>query len=227
MAWVTRWNALLEEKSSDLATSARTISKTFSFSEFAVSGIFTHPVEPTRKRVQEIWRRQVAALSCDAVDVSSRSELGIGSAKEANEVDTESDGGKGKSNDSEDSDDDDDEFAAMMEMEMTSTGEANRLVATQLGDSSMRTIGGGLDTQELSKEARELAALQRQREEERAMQDGLEQKVKANRPDKTKKYQKVIRRKVIKVSTMIYYFLTFSFTSLRASSLLVLSIRLI
>lgn len=46
MAWATRWNALLEEKSSDSATSARIISKTFSFSEFTVSGILTHPVNP-------------------------------------------------------------------------------------------------------------------------------------------------------------------------------------
>lgn len=82
---------------------------------------------------------------------------------------------------------------------MTSTGEANRLVAAQMGDASLR-ISGGVDA-ELSKEARELAALQRQREEERAMQSGLEQGVQGNPSErKPKKGHKVIRRKIIKVS---------------------------
>jgi hypothetical protein len=152
--------------------------------------------------VQEIWRRQIAALSSsDAVSDVSRSDLGLGSAKESSEVDADSDTGKENAAESDDSEDEDDEFAAMMEMEMTSTGEANRLVAAQLGDTSMRSLGGGINAQELSKEARELATLQRQREEERAMQSGLEPKAKGDFSDKkTKKNQKVIRRKVIKVS---------------------------
>jgi hypothetical protein len=160
--------------------------------------------ENYKKRVQEIWRRQVAALTSDAAvnDVSARSDLALGSGKDVNEVDTESDAAKGKV-ESDDSDDDDDEFAAMMEMEMTNTGEANRLVAAQLGECSMRKLGGSLETQELSKEARELAALQKQREEERAMQDGLEQKVNSDRSDKPKKYHKVIRRKIIKVRALL------------------------
>lgn len=99
-----------------------------------------------------------------------------------------------------------DEFAAMMEMEMTSTGEANRLVAAQMGDASLR-INGGVDA-ELSKEARELAALQRQREEERAMQSGLERGADNPSERKPKKGQKVIRRKVIKVSRVFFCFLS-------------------
>ena len=85
---------------------------------------------------------------------------------------------------------------------MTSTSEANKLVAAQLGESSMRRMGGSLDTQELSKEARELAALQRQREEERAMQSGLDRNHPVTSDRKSKKYQKVIRRKVVKVSNL-------------------------
>lgn len=154
-----------------------------------------------KQRVQEIWRRQIAALSSDAVnEASARSDIVLGSTNETGETDMESDTGKEKSVESDDSDDEDvDDFAAEMEMEMTSTGEANRLVAEQLGHSSMRKIGGTLDAQELGKEARELAALQRQREEERQMRDGLDQRLKLDRSDKSKKYHKVIRRKVIRV----------------------------
>jgi len=79
-----------------------------------------------------------------------------------------------------------------MEMEMANTGEANKLVSG-LG-------GGGLNNQELSREAREFAALQRQREEERAMQEGLDHKSSAlGTGDGQKKKLKVIRRKITKV----------------------------
>jgi hypothetical protein len=153
--------------------------------------------ENYKKRVQEIWRRQIAALSsADAVnDISSRSDMDL----EANEkeADKESDVGKRKPDESDGDDDEEDEFAAMMEMEMTSTGDANRLISSQLGDSS--ALRRGIDA-ELSKEARELAALQRQREEERAMQIGLEQKVTGDpSASKMKKNHKVIRRKITKV----------------------------
>ena len=131
----------------------------------------------------------------------------MGSAKDSSEVEGGSDADGEKRDDSDDSDDDDDDFAAMMEMEMTSTGEANRLVAAQLrgnddGDAPMRSIGRTLDTEELSKEARELAALQRQREEERAMQEGLDQRSALRLTEKPKKkFQRCIRRKVTKVSS--------------------------
>lgn len=160
--------------------------------------------ENYKKRVQEIWRRQIAALSSsDAVNDVSRADIDMGSTKEAKEADTERDTAKKAKVDESDDDDDDeeDEFAAMMEMEMAGTTDANRLVASHLGESSMR--GGGIDA-ELSKEARELAALQRQREEERAMQNGLEQKVKSDHSDKkSKKPHKVVRRKITKVSESI------------------------
>lgn len=160
--------------------------------------------EMYKERIQEIWRRQIAALSVDAGNEVARSDSVIGSAKDSGEVDGGSDGGGDKGDDSDDSDDDDDDFAAMMEMEMTSTGEANRLVAAQLrgdddGDEHMRAIGRSLDTQELSKDARELAALQRQREEERAMQEGLDIKKGSAMGLLPKKRGKCIRRRVTKV----------------------------
>ena len=163
-----------------------------------------------KERIQEIWRRQIVALTADAGnnDLAARSDLAIGSvsAKDANEVNGGgSDSGKEKEDGSNDSDSsEDDDFAAMMEMEMSNTGEANRLMTAQLqgdGDTPMRAIGA-LDSQELSKDAREFAALQRQRKEELAMT--RDQKSGAARMDQKgsgpKKKFKVIRRKITKVS---------------------------
>jgi len=154
-----------------------------------------------KERVQEIWRRQIAALSADPGNEVVRSESAIGAVKDSNEVEGANKSGADKDIASDDSDDEDDDFAAMLEMDMTSLGDANRLLAAQLnesGDGSMRTIGRSLDTQELSKDAREFAALQRQREEERAMQDGLDKKSTLG-PDNTKRKKfKCIRRKITK-----------------------------
>ena len=149
-----------------------------------------------KERTQEIWRRQIAALTTDASnELAARSDQVIGSTKDASEVDGGSDAEKEKGDGSNDSDSsDDDDFFAEMEMEMTNTGEANRLVSGLEGSD-----GGAFGSQELSKDAREFAALQRQREEERAMQEGLDGKSSTlGMGDKPKKRFKVIRRKVTK-----------------------------
>ena len=146
-----------------------------------------------KERIQEISRRQIAALSSDAgsADLAARSDLAVGPTKDKNEVDG-SETGKDKDDDSNKSDSsDDDDFFAEMEMEMTNTGEANRLVSGLGG-------GGALDSQALSKDAREYAALQRAREEERAMQEGLSKGTGFGMGDKPKKRAKVIRRKITK-----------------------------
>lgn len=146
-----------------------------------------------KQRIQEIWRRQIAALSSvDAGnELAERSDSAIGSSKkDASGADT-SDEGKEKvdnTSDSSDDDEDDDDFGAMLEMDMLNAGEANRLMKEH----------GDHGTQGLSKDARELAALQRQREEERAMQEGLDQKSSGG-IDIPKKKFKVIRRKITKV----------------------------
>eukprot|EP00581_Thalassiosira_minuscula_P003003 CAMPEP_0183742818 /NCGR_PEP_ID=MMETSP0737-20130205/64894_1 /TAXON_ID=385413 /ORGANISM="Thalassiosira miniscula, Strain CCMP1093" /LENGTH=2014 /DNA_ID=CAMNT_0025978411 /DNA_START=21 /DNA_END=6066 /DNA_ORIENTATION=+ len=160
-----------------------------------------------KERIQEIWRRQITALTADAGnnDLAARPDLAIGSgtAKDNNDVSGEgSDAGKDKDDDANDSDSsEDDDFADMMEMEMLNTGEANRLMTAQLqendGDTPMRSIGA-LDTQELSKDAREFAALQRQREEERAMQEGDHKGSALGMGDRPKKKFKVVRRKITK-----------------------------
>lgn len=148
-----------------------------------------------KQRIQLIWRRQVAALSSDAGnELLARSDMAIESVNDTIDVDRGSDAveEKADANDSDSSSDDD--FLTEIEMEMTNTGEANRLV------SGLRDKGtGALDTQELSKDARDFAALQRQREEERAMQAGLDQKSASIVRDKQKKKYKVIRRKITKV----------------------------
>lgn len=92
-------------------------------------------------------------------------------------------------------------FAATSYQQMSNTGEANRLMTEQLRNSGEERVMGSLDTQELSKDARELAALQRQRLEERAIQEGMEQKgTHEHGGDKPKKRMKVVRRKITKVS---------------------------
>jgi len=150
------------------------------------------------QRIQEIWRRQVAALTADAGnEVAARSDLVVGSTKDATDVDGFSDADEEKgdgSNDDSDSSDDDD-FFAEMEMEMTNTGETNRLVSGLRGKD-----GSTLDSQELSKDAREFAALQRQREEERVIQEGLDKKSSTIGIEKPKSAFKVIRRKITKAS---------------------------
>lgn len=149
-----------------------------------------------KQRVQEIWRRQVAALSADAGnEVISRSDMALESVDEATDADGGSDVAEEKA-DSHDSDSsDDDDFLTEIEMEMTNTGEANRLMSGLRGKGS-NTIG----TQDLNKDARDFAALQRQREEERAMQAGLDQKSASVGQDIQKKSKyKVIRRKITKV----------------------------
>jgi len=147
-----------------------------------------------KERIQEISRRQVVALSAEAgsSELAMQAEMDAENAKDTNDADVGSDVGKDKDDDKSDSSDDDD-FFAEMEMEMTNTNEANRLV------SGLRADGGGkgLDAQALSKDAREFAALQRQREEERAMQNDLDHKL-GGTGHMPKKKSKVIRRKITK-----------------------------
>lgn len=149
------------------------------------------------QRIQEIWRRQVAALTADVgQEVAARSDLILGSTEEM-DVDGVSDADaekiSGSNNDSDSSDDDD--FFAEMEMEMATTGETNRLV------SGLRDNGGGaLDSQEMNKDARDFAALQRLREEERNISEGVDKKSSAHGVERPK--FKVVRRKIMRASTM-------------------------
>lgn len=163
--------------------------------------------ENYKQRIQEIWRRQLAALGGDSISsdqaVVATKDTNYSDAKEADQEKHEA------SSDEEDAD-----FAAMMEMEMENTGNANRMVAdhfrSDVGVLGIRSIGQSLDTEGLSQEARELAAFQRQREEERAIQEGLGQVAPGGDPKAKKKY-KCIRRKVTKTNPDGTQVVTFEF----------------
>ena len=78
-----------------------------------------------KERIQEIWRRQITALTADAGnnDIATRSDMALGgtdTAKGATDVDGRNgDADKDKDEEANDSDSsDDDDFALMMEMEV-------------------------------------------------------------------------------------------------------------
>mmetsp|Transcript_2519 Transcript_2519/g.3637 ORF Transcript_2519/g.3637 Transcript_2519/m.3637 type:complete len:594 (+) Transcript_2519:174-1955(+) len=172
-----------------------------------------------RERINEIWRRQRAALSTDAgsFDMARGVSLssGVPSAGDDRVADADAALQKQLDKDMDDSDsdsDDDDDFAATFEEDLMDQKTTNELLAAQVrgsGEGDNDFGPGGLrrprreDTLELSKDARDFAALQRQREEERAAQEGLQSgsNVKqnsgyANTPYKSGR--KCIRRRVTK-----------------------------
>ncbi|KAL7553169.1 hypothetical protein ACHAWF_016414, partial [Thalassiosira exigua] len=161
-----------------------------------------------KERIQEIWWRQVAALSAPAADAGAdpaakpEAEATAASGEASSDVagnDAEKDKDDGSDGDGSGSSDEDDDFLAEMEMDMTNTGEANRLLRE--GDHNRGGAGGlgALDAQGMSRDARELAALQRQREEERAMiLDHMGGGPAPLGGDKPKKKFKVVRRKITK-----------------------------
>ena len=140
-----------------------------------------------RDRIQVIWRRQRAALSTEEGDKAGNDseapiadgepKTGIepkkGEAKKAID-DKKSD----LDSDDDDDDDDVDDLAAALEEEMMDRSEANQLVAQHArGGKEEGALGQLRDAtrdQEMNKDAAELAALKRQREEERAAQVGFQ-----------------------------------------------------
>lgn len=130
-----------------------------------------------RDRIQVIWRRQLALLatggrgqSADGGAAAAETEIEEAAPKPAAKKDANDDS-------DDDSDEDDDDLAAALEDEMMDRTEANQLVAEHARGNE---FAGGLgqlraatQDQDLTKDARELAALKRQREEERAAQEGM------------------------------------------------------
>jgi hypothetical protein len=137
-----------------------------------------------RDRIQVIWKRQLAALSIDTTGGGAAGiDAGNGGAEAGDGTAAGNDQQKKKDDaDKEDSDSEseDDDFAAAMEEEMMDRPETNMLVAAQAregggagGDGSLGQLRNAAQDQDLSKDARELAALMRQREEERLAREGL------------------------------------------------------
>jgi transcription initiation factor TFIID subunit 1 len=129
-----------------------------------------------RDRIQVIWKRQIAALSADLVSGVAIGSEG-GALSEADDLVSAKSGDAKKDNRANgDSDSDDDEdFAAAMEEEMMDRADANQLVAAQTGEGTgvSGELRSAIQDQDLTKDARELAALKRRKAEERAAREGL------------------------------------------------------
>eukprot|EP00984_Skeletonema_dohrnii_P007329 scaffold2651_cov137-Skeletonema_dohrnii-CCMP3373.AAC.1 len=155
--------------------------------------------ENYKQRIQEIWRRQLAALGSDTLPSDQAAKvtknLNNADAKEAEKETADAS-----------SDEEDAEFEAMLENDMDNTGTANRLVAEVGGASGMRSMG----QEALNQDARELADLQRQLQEERLINEGLGQ-ADSGGDSKAKKKFKVIRRKITKTNPDGTQVVTFEF----------------
>jgi hypothetical protein len=132
-----------------------------------------------RDRVQVIWRRQLAVLSMGDRGAAVDSGISSGGNEAEDPVNTQPTEPKTKDNDDSDDDsDDDDDLAAAFEDEMMDRTQANQLVAAHTRANEAENAPGQLravaQDQDVTKDARELAALKRQREEERQAKEGLQ-----------------------------------------------------
>jgi hypothetical protein len=158
------------------------------------------------ERIKVIWKRQLAALSVtgdrlldnagndgDGVD-NDVAGAGTDMLGKSNEAD----------NDDSEEDTDEDEFVTALEDEMGDRAEANQLVVAHTrggeGEGGLGQIWQATQDQDLTKDARELAALKRQREEERVAKEGLKAKpaVDLATPGIFTSDRKVIRRRITK-----------------------------
>jgi transcription initiation factor TFIID subunit 1 len=162
-----------------------------------------------RERIQEIWERQRKALAdTKGLQDSSRggglmSKFSEGSGDEEKAPDVQNEDEKEES-----SDDEEDDFFEEFENTFKDAEQTNALVKDQLiGDSSEGDMKRGAIYNtagtELNKEARELASLVRQRQEERDNQFGIDAASKLSgsqnsRLQQSTKGRKVVRRKVTK-----------------------------
>lgn len=114
-----------------------------------------------RKKIQTIWKRQIASLSADATDKGGADGDGADPGAE-NEARAAAQAQKSNEADSdEDSDDDDFDFDDLLEEEMTSRPNSSSHAASRKSD--------GADGD--AKDAHEFTMLMKQREEEKAAQE--------------------------------------------------------
>eukprot|EP00934_Nitzschia_sp_Nitz4_P004104 Nitzschia sp. Nitz4//scaffold390_size11914//842//8150//NITZ4_009014-RA/size11914-snap-gene-0.14-mRNA-1//-1//CDS//3329550186//4094//frame0 len=165
-----------------------------------------------RDRIQVIWKRQLASLAIDSSDGRLGGGDGAGGAGDGADEGAPSTDQPAKKDDIDKDESDsesDDDFMAAMEEEMLDRPEANMLVAAQAkessgasGDTSLGQLRTATQDKDLSGDARELAALKRQREEERAAREGLSAvsapKVERPNPHAPHVKRKIIRRRVTK-----------------------------
>ncbi|GKZ00022.1 hypothetical protein MPSEU_000955600 [Mayamaea pseudoterrestris] len=137
-------------------------------------------------RIQVIWKRQLAALSMDTSDKAGgapgpdgmiTAEANADDATALQGAQLKSTQRSEKDEESSDSDsDDDDDLAAALEEEMIHRAETNELVAAHGtgGKDVYRDLNRAAQDKDLTTDAREFAALKRQREEDRQTQEGLQ-----------------------------------------------------
>lgn len=164
----------------------------------------TEQKQQYRDRVQEIWRRQRAALSSDPGDArgsdNAPSETGTSLDAEQKEATAEN---KEVTKDEEDSDsdsDDDDEIAAMLESDMMHVQATNQLVAAHVrgeaGDDGEKVRGQPRlsDSSELATDAHALAQLRREHQEDLMAKEGMS----SGKRVPTGHEQSMVGRKVIR-----------------------------
>jgi Protein of unknown function (DUF3591) len=156
-----------------------------------------------RDRINVIWKREIAALSRDLGDGSGAADGDEVARLEEEDVAARVAQKKKEDTAKEESDSesDDEDFAADLEEELMDRTEANQLVAGRAGgDASLGQLRDVTEDADLSKDARELAALMRQREEERVAQEGLSTLTPAERTamEAPKFNKKIIRKRITK-----------------------------
>ena len=158
------------------------------------------------ERIKVIWKRQIAALSATgdrSLDITGADGDGVDNDAGAVGNDVL---GKSTEIDNDDSEDDtdEDEFVTALEDEMGDRAEANQLVVAHTrggeGEGGLGQIWHATQDQNLTKDARELAALKRQREEERVAKEGLKARpaLDTMAPGIFTSDRKVIRRRITK-----------------------------
>lgn len=175
-----------------------------------------------KERIQEIWNRQKLALTEGSGEFDSVKSAGgydklgedpIEDDDRVNKMDSAED-----ANDEDSDDEDNDDFFNEMEDEFNDTDVANELVSNQLrsragGGKAYHAVKGA--NPDDNRDAIELAALKRQREEERAVQMDIDtvrgdsnQRI---RHHSSYKDQKVIRRRITKTNPDGSQTVTFKF----------------
>ena len=167
-----------------------------------------------RDRLQEIWRRQRAALSAELGEarVSDSAAPGTSESIEAETKDAVMESEQvEKDKENAESDSDDEDLAAMLEEDMMDVQATNQLVAAHVrgeagdGGEGIRGQPRLSDSTDLAMDARDLAALQREHQEELAAKEGLlsgktlpTDKASMARQEQSMAGRKVVRKRVTK-----------------------------
>jgi len=157
-----------------------------------------------RERIQVIWRRQIAALSSDIGDGRAGGDEGDGQteADEAARAAAQQKKDAAAKVDSDSDSDEGDDFADDFAKEMMDQTEVKQIVAGQTGGgASLEQLRAATQDKDISSDARDLAALKRQREEERVAQEGITSRTPESSamsvPERNRN-RKVIRQRVTK-----------------------------